>query len=89
MSIIGEQSINQEEEEISSQNGTQAQNNFDHNMSSRVEEFENSELENHSYDDSIATQNSSVDEVQPPEEPEGSQRRRSAVVCRQNFIFIS
>lgn len=83
MSIIGEQSINQEEEEISSQNDTQAQNNFDLNLSSRVEESENSELENRSYDDSIASQNLSVDEVQTPEESEGSQRRRRpAVVCR-------
>ncbi|XP_047474973.1 uncharacterized protein LOC125029170 isoform X2 [Penaeus chinensis] len=80
LSIIGEQSINHEEEEISSQNDAQAQNNFDLNLSSRVEESENSELENRSYDDSIASQNSSVDEVQPPEEPEGSQRRRRSAV---------
>ncbi|XP_069981430.1 uncharacterized protein [Penaeus vannamei] len=80
LSIIGEQSINQEEEEISSQNDTQAQNNFDLNLSSRVEESENSELENRSYDDSIASQNLSVDEVQTPEESEGSQRRRRPAV---------
>lgn len=87
LSIIGEQSVHQEEEEISSQNDVQAQNDFDLDMSNRTEETESSELGNRSCDDSIVSQNSSVDEIQPAGEPEHPQRRRrSAVVCRHNCV---
>ncbi|XP_042881583.1 uncharacterized protein LOC122259092 isoform X2 [Penaeus japonicus] len=80
LSIIGEQSVHQEEEEISSQNDVQAQNDFDLDMSNRTEETESSELGNRSCDDSIVSQNSSVDEIQPAGEPEHSQRRRRSAV---------